>query len=83
MSPLIDGFLGLTQPSQHKDALHNKIPLLGMGKNVMGSQNENGNKGKQPSNIKLDFRDVYGFMWGKTSSLNPKIVVLFFPFTEQ
>ena len=59
VSHLTDGFLGLTQPSQHKDALRSKIPLLGMDKHAMGSRNENGNKGKQPSNSKLDFRDVY------------------------
>ena len=43
-----------------------------MKKNVMGSQNENGNNGTQPFDSKLDFKDVYSFTWEKMTALNPK-----------
>ena len=37
---LTNGFLGLTQPSQHKDALHSKIQLLGMKEKHSSTKNE-------------------------------------------
>ena len=43
---LTDGFLGLTQPSQHQDELHKQIQVLGMDKNVLETKIGNGNWGK-------------------------------------
>ena len=34
------GFLRLTHPSQHKDALHSQLQVLGLYKNVLWTKNE-------------------------------------------
>ena len=55
---LIDGFFGLTWPSQPKDALHNKNTIAGYGKKCPKSQNKKETREKKPSDRKFDFRDV-------------------------
>ena len=73
---LTDGFLGLTQPSQHKDALHSQIQVLGMDKNVLGTKIENGKWGKT-TQVSKSFQETFnGFIEAKTTSTNTKFVDL-------
>ena len=61
--------LGLTQPIQHKDAPHNKIQILGMGKNIMKTKFDNGERGKMTQMIKSIQETFIGFTEAKMTSI--------------
>ena len=64
---LTDGFLGLTQPSQHKDALHSKIQLLGMKEKHSSTKNKLIKWEKTPWEQKTISTNILGHYRGKNS----------------
>ena len=77
-NPLIYGFLGLTQPIQPKDALHSKIQLFGMDKNILEAKTKR-KQGKNNLLIENLILDMYrGFTWAEMASSNTQNMDLYF-----